>query len=85
MLVFNLALADLVVSCFVDTFTLVGKRFLTLIKIKLFALKKFIYKGILQGKRFFDGRPILCHFVGGICLVACETSLMNIGFLAINR
>ncbi|CAF0837503.1 unnamed protein product [Brachionus calyciflorus] len=64
MLVFNLALADLVVSCFVDTFTLVG---------------------ILQGKRFFDGRPILCHFVGGICLVACETSLMNIGFLAINR
>ncbi|RNA16468.1 melatonin receptor type 1B-B-like [Brachionus plicatilis] len=45
----------------------------------------FTVVGVLQGKSYFDQRPILCHFVAGICLVACETSLMNIGFLAINR
>nr|QVK45856.1 G protein-coupled receptor [Proales similis] len=64
MLIFNLALADLTISGFVDSFTVVG---------------------ILVGKNFFDHNMILCHIIAAICLIACETSLMNIGFLAINR
>jgi hypothetical protein len=64
MLVFNLALADLTISGFVDTLAVIG---------------------VFKGRNYFDERPVLCGFIGAICLIACETSLMNIGFLAINR
>lgn len=41
--------------------------------------------GIIVGKQFFDERFLLCQFIAAICLVSCETSLMNIAFLALNR
>ena len=61
---FNLALADLTISGFVDSFTVLG---------------------VFLGKNYFDERPALCQLIGAICLIACETSLVNIGFLAVNR
>ena len=41
--------------------------------------------GVLGGKSHFDRNPFWCHFGAGICVVACGTSLMSMGFLAINR
>ena len=42
-------------------------------------------QGVFLGKTYFDERIVFCKLVGAICLIACETSLMNIGFLAFNR
>ncbi len=64
MMVFNLALADLTISGFVDTFAVLG---------------------VFLGENYFNARPILCQFIGAICLIACETSLVSIGLLAFNR
>ena len=85
-LMFNLSLADIVISGFVDTFTVVGK---TLILYKLnfqsFIKVRHRFVGVFAGKPFFDERKALCSFIGATCLIACITSLVNIGFLSINR
>jgi hypothetical protein len=64
MLILNLSLADIIISGFVDSLSVVS---------------------IFLGKSFFDNKPFLCGFIGFVCLVSCETSLMNIGTLAVNR
>jgi hypothetical protein len=63
-LCFNLALADLSISFFVNMFTLVG---------------------ILVGKTFFEKNRSLCEFIGSSCLISCATSLLTMGYLAVNR
>jgi melatonin receptor type 1B len=83
-LVFNLAIADLVISGFVDSFTIFGKYFSKPLLFFLFH-SFFLNKGVLIGKNYFDLKPELCKLIAAICLIACETSLINIGFLAINR
>nr|QVK45859.1 G protein-coupled receptor [Proales similis] len=41
--------------------------------------------GILHGEHYFRERMALCIFLGSWCLIACATSLFNMGFLALNR
>lgn len=41
--------------------------------------------GIFMGEDFYAGRIGFCHFLGALCLVACGTSLVNMGSLAVNR
>nr|QVK45857.1 G protein-coupled receptor [Proales similis] len=48
-------------------------------------VNSFTFVGIFAGKSFFDANPFLCNLIGASCLVACVTSLMNIGGLAFNR
>jgi hypothetical protein len=40
---------------------------------------------VFAGKSFFSDKKIFCEFLAAICLVACATSMINIGFLAFNR
>ncbi|RNA21626.1 melatonin receptor type 1B-B-like [Brachionus plicatilis] len=64
-LIFNLSLAELLITGFLINFCYL--------------------QGVFVGKKFFVLMSALCDFIGAICLIACVTSLMNIGFLAINR
>ena len=38
-----------------------------------------------MGQEYFDQRPTLCGFLAGFGLILIGTSLLNIGFLSINR
>lgn len=84
MLMFNLSLADLVVSSVVNTFTVVGNSIYQF-KSSLNALFKSFISGVFVSKAFFDRSPFACQLIGAICLTACVTSLLSIGFLAFNR
>ena len=84
-MILNLSLSDLTVSVAVDSFTLVGELHEPP---RIFELKIqvcFQLKGCLAGQQFFDQYPVLCQFSGAMCLIACGTSLVSMGFLAINR
>lgn len=82
-LVFNLATADLIISGFVNSFTVIGWHLIWRKKIKFLTFISFL--GVLVGENYFTENFALCGFVAAICLIACETSLMSIGFLAFNR
>lgn len=64
MLIFNLSMADILISGFVDIFSVIG---------------------ILLGRKWFSDKTQFCEFIAAVCLVACATSMINIGFLAFNR
>ena len=89
MLIFNLALADLILSGIADAASVFGNLFLFKAKDDTVRKKILIYfiikKGVFMGKNFFDKNPIFCGFLAGFCLVLCGTSLMNMLFLSINR
>lgn len=50
-----------------------------------FFVNMFTMVGILVGKKFFDQNKALCEFIGASCLVSCGTSLLTMGYLAVNR
>ncbi len=41
--------------------------------------------GILMGRDFYEERFGLCVVLASLCLIACGTSLVNMGILAVNR
>ena len=41
--------------------------------------------GLVEGKQYFDARPLLCDAVATICLGACVTVLLTIGGISFNR
>ena len=41
--------------------------------------------GLVEGKQYFDARPLLCDAVATICLAACVTVLLTIGGISFNR
>ena len=41
--------------------------------------------GTLAGKKHYDDNPVLCQFVAAACIIGCGTSLVSMGFLAVNR
>jgi hypothetical protein len=50
-----------------------------------FFVNMFTLIGILVGKKFFDQNKSLCEFIGSSCLISCATSLLTMGYLAVNR
>jgi hypothetical protein len=72
LIIFNIAIADLLISGFVDSFTVVGniKPFIQSVYFKPWFKELFniFIKGVLAGKNFFNANPILCKFIAGLCL-----------------
>ncbi len=50
-----------------------------------FFVNMFTLVGILVGKKFFTENRALCVFIGSSCLISCATSLLTMGYLAVNR
>ena len=43
------------------------------------------FAGVLKGLRFYDDKPGLNSALASVCMISCASSLLSIGFIAVNR